>query len=46
MACSRYWRYNPYAAALLLGDLGVFSQAWRGWRIVDEEIIAPDGLAY
>ena len=34
----------PYAAAaLLLGDLGVFSQAWRGWRIVDEEIISPDG---
>ena len=31
------------AAALLLGELGVFSRAWRGGRIVDEEIISPDG---
>jgi hypothetical protein len=39
------WRSRvPYAAAALLeGDLGVFSPAWRGWRIVDEEIISPDG---
>jgi hypothetical protein len=35
---------NPCAAAaLLLGELGVFSQASRGWRSVGEEIISADG---
>ena len=34
----------PYAAAALLqGDLSAFSRAWQGWRIVDKEIISPDG---
>jgi len=48
IATARRWksgrsRVPPAAAALLLGELGMFSPAWRGWRIVDEEIISPDG---
>jgi len=48
IATARRWksgrsRVPSAAAALISGELGMFSRAWRGWRIVDEEIISPDG---
>jgi transcriptional regulator with XRE-family HTH domain len=35
-------RIPATAAAILLGDLGAFSKAWRGWRVVGDDIISPD----
>lgn len=30
--------------AVLAGDLGVFGESWKGWRIQGDVIISPEGL--
>lgn len=30
---------------MLAADLGMFSKAWRGWRIQQDELVSPEALA-
>ena len=45
---ARRWKrgasYPPKSALLLiLGDLGAFDPAWRGWRVYDGTLVSPEG---
>lgn len=48
LATARRWRRQavcpPWTAlALLAGDLGCFSDHWRGWVVRGEQLISPEG---
>lgn len=48
VATARRWKAGTSripltAAAILVGDLGVFSAEWRGWRAQAENLVSPDG---
>jgi hypothetical protein len=38
----RAQRPPPWAFPLLMGDLGFFDPAWKGWRLVRGELVSPE----